>query len=528
MHIRGHRALLLSALAIAISGAGKIACAAPGSLLSLKALGHVGDYAPAYVAPVKNKSGIWKDYRGSMPFRQGPDTAILLTDGTVMVHDVCYGQWYRLAPDKKGHYETGTWGTPAPMPNGYGPLFFASHVLTDGRMIVTGGEYNGPTGNCTRIWTAKGAIYDPVANSWRSVTAPAGWSTIGDGESVILPDGSYMLADCCSPSQAIASIGRSSVTWSNTGRGKADKNWEEGWVQLPGGDILAVDNNTHLDSTNQVELYDVAKGTWSIAGTTAQELVDPNSNEIGPAVLRPDGNVIWFGAEPHNDIYNVTSGSWTAGPDFTLSGYDCEDAPAALLPSGNVLVQASPGIFSTPSHFWEFAISKRGTATLTQVDDPKTASSASSYYGRFLELPTGQILWTNSGEFARVNEVATYTPKGSAKSSWLPTISSVASKLAVGSKNNAIAGTNFNGFSQGAAFGDDGQMSTNYPLVRITNATTGDVCYARSHDFSTMGVWTTGSTSASFDIPKNCDVGGSTLQVIVNGLASAGTSVTLK
>jgi hypothetical protein len=84
------------------------------------------------------------------------------------------------------------------------------------------------------------------------------------------------------------------------------------------------------------------------------------------------------------------------------------------------------------------------------------------------------------------------------------------------------------GSGSGAAFGDDGQMSTNYPLVRITNNATTDVCYARSHDFSTMGVWTTGTTSAAFDIAKNCETGGSALQVVVNGLASAGISVTLK
>jgi hypothetical protein len=528
MHIRVHRALLLCCLAIAMPCAGKIAWAESRPLLPLKALGHTRPYAAPYVAPAKSKSGTWKDYRGSLPFKQGPDTAVLLTDGTVMVHDVCYGQWYRLTPDKKGRYEAGSWGTAAPMPSGYGPLFFASQMLTDGRMIVSGGEYNGPTGNCARVWTNKGAIYDPVKNSWSSVIAPSGWSTIGDAESAILPDGSYMLADCCTTNEAIASIAGSSVTWSSTGGGKADKNWEEGWVQLAGGDLLLVDNNTHLDSTNQVEIYDVSKGTWSVAGTTAQELVDPSSNEIGPAVLRPDGNVIWFGAEPHNDIYNVASGTWAAGPNFTISGYDCEDGPAALLPSGNVLVQASPGIFNSPSHFWEFAISKKIGATLTQVDDPRTAPSVSSYYGRFLELPTGQILWTNSGEFARVNEVATYTPKGSAKSSWLPVISSVASKLAVGSKNNAISGTNFNGFSQGATFGDDGQMSTNYPLVRITNNATGDACYARSYDFSTMGVWTLGTTSAAFDIPEKCETGASTLQVVVNGLASSGTFVTLK
>jgi hypothetical protein len=124
-------------------------------------------------------------------------------------------------------------------------------------------------------------------------------------------------------------------------------------------------------------------------------------------------------------------------------------------------------------------------------------------------------------------EVATYTPQGSPKSSWLPKIKSVATSLTVGSTGNAFSGTNFNGFSQGAMYGDDKQMATNYPLVRITNNSTGDVCFGRSYNFSTMGVWTVGTTSAEFDIPRTCEKGASTLQVIVNGLASAGVAVTL-
>ena len=118
-------------------------------------------------------------------------------------------------------------------------------------------------------------------------------------------------------------------------------------------------------------------------------------------------------------------------------------------------------------------------------------------------------------------------PKGSPKTGWLPVVSSVSSTLTVGSTGNAISGTNFNGFSQGAMYGDDKQMATNYPLVRITNNATSDVCFGRSYNFSTMGVWTVGTTNAEFDIPGTCETGASTLQVIVNGLASAGVSVTL-
>jgi hypothetical protein len=107
-------------------------------------------------------------------------------------------------------------------------------------------------------------------------------------------------------------------------------------------------------------------------------------------------------------------------------------------------------------------------------------------------------------------------------------VASVATTLTVGSTGNAISGTNFNGFDLGGAYGDDAQAATNFPLVRITNSSSGDVCFGRSYGFSTMGVWTTGTTTATFDLPSSCATGASTLQVIVNGIASAGTSVTLE
>ena len=63
--------------------------------------------------------------------------------------------------------------------------------------------------------------------------------------------------------------------------------------------------------------------------------------------------------------------------------------------------------------------------------------------------------------------------------------------------------------------------------IALTNNSTGDVCFARSYNFSTMGVWTSGTTNATFDIPSSCEKGASTLQAVVNGIASVGTSVTL-
>ena len=61
----------------------------------------------------------------------------------------------------------------------------------------------------------------------------------------------------------------------------------------------------------------------------------------------------------------------------------------------------------------------------------------------------------------------------------------------------------------------------------IKNTGTGDICFARSHNFSTMGVVTVGKTKAKFDIPSSCESGASTLTVAVNGISSKGVAVTL-
>src|SRR5439155_22791907 len=92
---------------------------------------------------------------------------LLLPDGTVILQHSCSSTWYKLTPDINGSYANGTWSTIASLPSGYAPRFIASAVLTDGRVIVEGGEYNNVSG-CNAVWTTLGAIYNPASNSWAS------------------------------------------------------------------------------------------------------------------------------------------------------------------------------------------------------------------------------------------------------------------------------------------------------------------------------------------------------------------------
>jgi hypothetical protein len=96
-------------------------------------------------------------------------------------------------------------------------------------------------------------------------------------------------------------------------------------------------------------------------------------------------------------------------------------------------------------------------------------------------------------------------------------------------RSYVISGTQFNGLSQGAAYGDDGQSATNYPLVRITNSATGHVLYARTYNHSTMAV-ATGSAivSTHFAVPAGIELGASEIQVVANGIPSTAAAVTVQ
>ncbi len=338
-----------------------------------------------------------------------------------------------------------------------------------------------------------------------------------------------MLANCCTTQEAKATIVSSTVTFASTGTGKGDINDEEGWTMLPNQTVLTVDANRNLGgSANNTEIYTDANpsGSWAAGNNTANSLVDPSSHEIGPGLLLPSGLVFVLGGTVHSGIFDSSTGTWAAGPDGpTIGGQqmDSTDGPAAVMTCGRVLAQVSPGLFAAPSHFVEVTVTNATTASYAQVSEPASAASQASYEGRLMVLPTGQILWSSD-----VGDVQVYTPKKcNPVKNAKPKIKKVSASLAVGSSNNSLKGFNLNGVTFGGYYGDDAQMSTNYPLVRITNSTSHHVCYARTHDHSRMGLNTAAAGTTKFDIPNTCELGDSTLEVVVNGVASAAKVVTL-
>jgi hypothetical protein len=454
----------------------------------------------------------------------------LATDGTVLAHVETFSstdaQWYKLTPDIHGSYINGTWSQIASMPSGYAPVDFGGGVLADGKLIVEGGEYNFGQD----VETNLGAIYDPVANTWTAVSPPTGWAELGDTSGAILANGTYLMAEQAAFDSAL--FDEKNLSWTVTGTNKPDYNVEENWLLLPNKKVLNVETYWY-DRYNATgtgsELYDPATGLWSNAGSTIVQLWDSAGNcggaskasyEVGPMVLRPDGTVFATGSNScgagHTAIYHVAQGIWTAGPDFP-NGLNIADGPAAVETNGNVLMMASPGIYQSPTTFLEW-----NGRDLTVVPTPSTAANDSSFYGAMLELPNGQILFSDISQNLQV-----WTPAGTYREAWRPTIHHVRESLAAGGTYR-VSGTQFNGLTEGAGYGDDQQMATNYPLVRIVNSATGHVFYCRTHDHSTMGVATGKAVvSTHFDVPADIETGASKLYVVANGIPSRGVPITI-
>jgi hypothetical protein len=437
--------------------------------------------------------------------------------------------WSKLTPDSFGSYLNGTWSQLASLPSGYSPDAFASSVLADGRVVIVGGEYNFGTFTLTNL----GAIYDPVSNTWTSLPPPAGWDFIGDSPSVVLPDGKFLVGNKLD--KRVAALDPATLTWTPVGvngsrTSKSDFNAEEGWTLLPDSTVLTCDvqHAPHAERFINVAMGSrILYQTWVSAGSTMVDLHSPSTvgclaygdhgqfcyfppGEIGPAILRPNGTVFATGSNSaagrgHTAIYTPPAvptglGTWIPGPDFP-NGDNAGDSFAALLPNGNVLVLGNSG------ELYEFD----GTNLI-----PELHAS-----GALLVLPTGEVS-------VAANTVRLYTPSNATYSpSWAPTITTYPGTVSRGSTYQ-IFGKQFNGLSQAAAFGDEDETATNYPLVRITNQSTGHVFYARTHGHSTMAVATGNATvSTNFDVPAGMETGASSLQVVANGIPSLAVAITV-
>jgi hypothetical protein len=497
----------------------------------------------------------WKSLTGVPGFT--PDTMLLMTDATILVHDSYGKDWYRLQPDSSGKYETAgaSWSGPFSMLNSR--QFFASGVLADGRVFVVGGEYF--NGSSTPNDTPLGEIFDPQTNTWSALNKPATFNFVnGDASACILQDGRVLFGSLGTTQTAIYDPALDTWTAAGTAFGtvaptKSSGCDEETWTLLPDGTVLTA----NIASSQTAEKYIPSSDTWvsaasagsppdqlallSLNDTTVHPPVPVNIGEIGPSIVLPDGRLFFIGATGHTALYTppanpTNTGTWAAGHDlpadtsgknFNSSNGNIQtaiDAPAVLLRDGKILLiggQTVREVSNGQAEFWSnpsTAFLYDPTAnTMTKLSSQPPSNGVDTWQSRLLLLPTGQVLMTTQ-QSQTVAILIDPAIIGIPNPTWKPVITSFTSVMAVG-HHYKISGRQINGLSQANSYGDDAQMATNYPIAMFSNAA--GVSFFRTFDFSTMAIATGNAIHDTLvAIPTSATPGNYKLQVIANGIAS--------
>jgi hypothetical protein len=439
---------------------------------------------------------------------------LLLPDGTVMAAhqdgSTIGNGWYRLTPSSTGSYVQGTWTTLASMQSTR--LFFQTQVLREGKVYVSGGEYGtgGPLAE----------LYDPATNVWSTIAPPASLWTPGsnnfyDCNSEMTAGGQVLLMPVFPHGSGNAiRYDPASNTWSAGGHLVHGTYQDEAsWVKLPDNSILTIDPFGTLS-----ERYIPATNTWVADSNVPVALYDAFGSELGGALLLPNGKAFYLGSTGHTAIYTpsgtTSPGSWIAGPDIP-GAHGTPDAPAAMMTNGKILCAVSPvptsgNHFPSPTTFYEYDWT---TNTFASVGGPTGASvNDGTFTQLMLQLPTGQVLYSHYSA-----QLYAYDSVGAPLAAGKPTIATV---TANGDGSYHLEGTGLNGLSEGATYGDDWQMNSNYPLVRLTSGV-GTVYYARTYGWSSYGVMTGAATvTTEFVPPASLPPGTYDLVVVANGFPS--------
>lgn len=477
-----------------------------GLLVGWSAAADAAGWIPVTVLP--------PDFAGSM---------LLLSDGRVVVQGYSPGDnWMVLTPSPTGSYISGTWTTTAPM--SIPRLYFASHVLQNGNLWVLGGEY---TGNpFSAVWSNTGEMYDTLTNTWSPIASHPE-ANYGDVPSMLMPGGKILAGSLLTRNTYLYDIASNSwgppISKVVTNDDSSD---EETWVKLADGKVLTCDLFKSIATLGAyAEVFDPVTNTWSsispsdgsALGAIPQLSSVAVGYEIGPALRLQDGRIFLIGATQHTAFYTPSTNTWSAGPDIPSHGgvlYGATDAPAAILPNGNVLFAASPlsPLFGIPTKLFEF---NPATNSMSTLSVPAALSGqldvVPCFVTRMLILPTGQVLLVNN-----FNQLWVYTPNGQVNFGVRPVISSIVNN---GGGNFTLTGKQLNGQSAESSYGDDAESDENFPIVRVRSATTGLVYYTRTTNWSSTGVGP-GPGTVDFKTPAGMPSGSYSVFAIGAGISS--------
>jgi hypothetical protein len=306
-------------------------------------------------------------------------------------------------------------------------------------------------------------------------------------------------------------------------------------LRLQDGRVLVIGANQHT------ALYTPGTNTWA-GGPDIMGSLNGNPSPFGgddaPAAIVPNGHVIFAadaGPSQFTSSGDITTGSniivnipstailqvgWGVSGTGIPSGSSITsvDSVSQIHISANATATATGvaitfgAVFSRPTQLFDFNPATNSISPLSPAIPDASLNTSPVFPTRMLTLPTGQVLFSDSS-----NQAWLYTPDGTPSPALRPVLNGITYN---GGGVFTLTGKQLNGQSAGAAYGDDDQMDTNYPLVRMANGT-GNILYARTTNWSTFGVGT-GSALQTVNFTLNPSlVTPGTYSVVVSGAGIA-------
>ena len=184
----------------------------------------------------------------------------------------------------------------------------------------------------------------------------------GDDPSMLISGHRILAGNIFNNSTFIYSIDTNSWSQAAT-KVYSDRSDEEGWTALSGGGILTYDLFQSIaNNQGYAETYNPTQNVWTAispadgsASGTLPLLSSPALGfELGPSMRLQDGRALVIGANQHTALYSQATNTWVAGPDIhgvlsnpfgkiERANFGADDAPAALMPNGHVLIAADAG-----------------------------------------------------------------------------------------------------------------------------------------------------------------------------------------
>ena len=392
-------------------------------------------------------------------------------------------------------------------------------------------------------------IYSPATNSWtpsgsKVYTSESsdeeGWAKLGNGNVL-----TYDLFQSVATGGSYAEVYNPSTgTWSSISPSDGSAHGTIPQLSSPAlgyelGPVLRLQDGRMIviGATQHTALYTPSTNTWAagpdIMGTL-NGIASPFGGDDAPGAILPSGHVIFAadaGPSGFTSSGNITTGSniitnipstailqvfWgVSGTGIPSGSYITSvDSATQVHISSNATATATAraitwgGVFSNPTQLFDFDPTTNSISPISPPVPDVNLPSTGAFPTRMLVLPTGQVLFSDSS-----SEIWVYTPNGTPNPALRPVINSFTFTGTPGVFT--LTGKQLNGQSAGAAYGDDDQMDSNYPIVRMTSAS-GNVFYARTSNWSSTGV-SGGTTPETVTVTLNSAITPGNYSVVVGG-----------